>query len=104
MKAQQHKLPCMPISITEYNRQVAEWIRERWPATTPCPLCRVTAGWELLPIGEIPLRTDIEGSLPGKAVPVVPLVCKHCAYIVCLNAIAVGAVAGDPAPVAGNAG
>jgi hypothetical protein len=93
----------VPISVTEYNRLVTEWIREHWPTVTPCPLCGRMAGWELIPVGEIPLRLDVEGSTRGKALPVVPLLCRHCGYVVSLNAINIGVLPPDPAANEPNA-
>ncbi len=89
----------MSLSVDEYNRRVTDWMRGHWPSPVPCPLCQTTAGWQLLPTAEIPLRTnDVEGQLPGKAIPVVPLICRHCAHIVTLSAVAIGVLEPDPEP------
>lgn len=81
----------MPISIADYNRRVNEWMRARWRKSRECPLCGKSAGWELAPVVDLPIRTaDLAGQPSGAVVPVVPLTCKNCAYVVFSSAVAMG--------------
>jgi hypothetical protein len=81
----------MAVSIADYNRRVNEWMRARWRKSRECPLCGKSAGWELAPLAELPIRsTDFEGQQPDAVVPVVPLICKNCAYVVFSSAVAMG--------------
>jgi hypothetical protein len=87
------------MSVTEYNRVALEWINSHGLTPRPCPLCGTNAGWQLLPPTEAPIRPgDVEGQLPGKAIPLVPLMCNHCAHVMFLSAIAVGVVTPVAAP------
>jgi hypothetical protein len=88
----------MAISINDYNQRVQAWLNERWPPNNPCPMCHTASGWELGVPGDIILRLDLEGSVPGRALPVVPLICARCGYVVLLGAIKVGLFASDNAP------
>jgi hypothetical protein len=85
------------MSVAEYNRIVTEWTRTHWDSERPCPLCGKVAGWGILPPVEMPVRNkDVEGQPPGMGLPMVPLICKNCAYVACLAALVVGAIAPDP--------
>ena len=80
----------MLVSLDDYNRRVTAWLNERWPANTTCPMCQTRSGWQLTGLAQMPLRTDIVDTPPGRAVAVVPLTCNHCAYVVFLNAVFMG--------------
>jgi hypothetical protein len=63
----------------------------------------VSAGWELAPLVELPIRSaDPEGRRARKAIPVVPLTCKNYAYVACFSAVAMGVLSPDLVP--GGAG
>lgn len=94
----------MAISVAEYNRQVIEWIDAHGISDRPCPLCGVIAGWSLGPVGDVTVRTDaLDGQAPGVSLPLVVLVCKNCANVVFLSAVAVGIVASAPTRAATGA-
>jgi len=89
----------MAIPIPDYNRLATEWLTSHGVTGRPCSLCGTTVGWQLLPPAEIVLRTgDVEEQTSGRAVPVVPIMCRHCAHVVFLSAIALGVVSPIGAP------
>lgn len=95
----------MALSIAEYNRLVLAWLAAHWGPNPPCPMCKTQTGWELLPLAEWPIRAaDLDGQVRGQAIPVVPLLCKNCAYLVALNAVRLGILqpAAPPSPAEGE--
>ena len=86
----------MALSVAEYNRIVDEWMRTHFDGTRPCPLCGTIAGWRILPLVEMPVRSqDLEGQLGGKVVPLVPLMCRNCAYTAFFGAVPAGVLPPD---------
>ena len=95
----------MAVSIAEYNRRVNIWMNEHWREGRPCPLCGKSAGWELAPPVELPIRSaDLEGQAAGTVIPMVPLMCRDCAYVVFLSAVAIGALVPRDSEPGGSAG
>ena len=85
----------MALSISEYNQRVQAWINEQWAPTTPCPMCRTASGWELAPPANMGLRDDLQGTPMGQILPLVPLVCVKCGYVVFLAATKLGIIGPD---------
>lgn len=96
-------LPSNP-AIDDYSKHVQAWIAERWPPDTECPMCRTVSGWELVEMANLKIREGLPGDI-GRVLPVVPLTCKRCAYVVFLGAVRIGLLAGTsyPSPAVGNA-
>jgi hypothetical protein len=86
----------MAIPVSDYNRAVQAWINEYWPPNNPCPMCHTASGWELASPADLMLRLDVIGVEPGRSVPVVPLNCARCGYVVLLSAIKMGVIPPDP--------
>lgn len=97
----------MAVTLNQYTERVQAWINEKWPPQNPCPMCHTVSGWELAAPLEILIRPDIEGTQRGRVIPVVPLVCNNCSYMVFLGALKIGVLPGTPQldmPVPDSAG
>src|SRR5258708_9832978 len=79
-------------AIEQYNDRVQTWIAERWPADAACPMCQTASGWELVDMANWRIREDLPGAPLGRMLPVVPLTCRRCAYVVLLGAVRMGSL------------
>jgi len=84
------------IAIEQYNSRVQAWIADRWPADSACPMCQTASGWELVEMANLRIREDLPGAPLGRELPVVPLTCKRCSYVVLLGAVRMGLLEGTP--------
>jgi predicted nucleic-acid-binding Zn-ribbon protein len=69
-----------------------EWLAAKWTQSRRCPVCD-TAEWSIANVGEINLYGASE-----LIYPVVPVICKNCAYTNFFQAIQMGIVNPEDPP------
>jgi hypothetical protein len=79
------------VELPEYNERVMAFINQRFPGTLRCPLC-VHNKWNIAPLAEFPLRTDLGERYRGQAIPFVPLVCTTCGNVLQISAVSIGLI------------
>jgi hypothetical protein len=77
--------------------RIVEYLKEKWEGTPRCPFCHHDS-WlvsdKVFELREYHGGTLVVGGV--SLVPVIPVTCSHCAYVVFVNALVAGLVP-DPA-------
>jgi predicted nucleic-acid-binding Zn-ribbon protein len=69
-----------------------KWLSEKWTEPRRCPIC-ATEEWEIGDVSQLPLY-----GVTNRMYPVIPVICKNCAYTILFQAIAVGAIPDEDPP------
>ncbi|MBY0523421.1 MAG: hypothetical protein K2R98_08475 [Gemmataceae bacterium] len=79
------------------KQKLEEWMRLKLPnfSSYHCPLCGMASGWIAGPLVAMPANQGGAVNF-GTLVPVLPLTCSNCAYVLSLNAALVGLVPANP--------
>lgn len=71
-----------------YIKRINEWLDKHWLYPRNCPICAETDDWLVLgAVQELDWFTIGSGKIP-----VTPIMCKACGYMIFFNAIKVGIV------------
>lgn len=87
-------------------KEIAAWLDTNWPGPKACPICKNNS-WHI-PKTVFELRTFHRGEIitPSAAIPLAPVTCKVCGFVLLFNAMIADLwhpekekVTGQPQPV-----